>query len=364
MAISRLHGGLWSILSLHVIVLACAVHSAAPSDKPAVKLGEPIEVSVDEMAAAHAVLLGDSESIAIVGTTNLRDDAYPEKSPPSGAIVNLRTKKVQRFTNGHTTGIYNVVGTADGSRIVTAGAFHEGLIRVWDFKAGKQADPIRIPPVDDTSNMLDIGRFHRSNRIAAALPDRVSIFDLAGREERLDLTADYLSNSYPNMPTVSPDDKSLACHTHYSQVLVWDIGTKKVLFAASLLPVGAERYDWSISDTAFLKSGTQLIVARGSAAPGNEEVPKDTAETKVPAEKRGLWLIDVAKQKTIPLGMGHTRRIQSMALHPSDEWIATIGDSWADKPKIAGESHGELRIWGSSVKSVLLVSQKEEHAVS
>jgi WD40 repeat protein len=329
--------------------------TAPAGEKPAIRLTNPVEVEVAirDIAVNDAALMADNESIVLVGSRGFGEDGLPQDdSPPAGAIVNLRTRAVREFTNGHKARIQSVAASSDGTRIVTGSTAADGRIRIWDVKAGKSLDPINASPLaDEKVHYFHVAPFHHRPVVAVTLKDRIGLFDLTGREERVDLTADYLGRGSPDDPAVSSDDMYLACSTFPNlQIVIWDVGAKKVLFAAALLPVGLAAQDYSkaiftVRGLCFVKSGEQLIALRSGGGP---EVPKDTPEEKIPAEKRALFLIDVPKQKTTPLGIGHQIGTLHFALHPTDEWIATVGASRPDKPvpgNLPDPAVGELRVW-------------------
>ncbi|HET6572385.1 MAG TPA: hypothetical protein VFG68_02195 [Fimbriiglobus sp.] len=310
----------------------------------AVRLDNPIEAAIDKILVAAVCLLADNESVVVVG--GKFPDPVAESimsAQPAGAIVNLRTKAVRPFTNRHRVRVNSLACSAD--RIVTVCTRRDPFVRLWDIKAGKPLEPITLPqPAEKDDSDFEVATFHRSRKVAVTLRDRISIFDPTGREERIDLTTDYLTGSIPAAPVISPDDKYLACSNTHDQVIVWDVAAKKVLYAAALLPEGEDPTKWHLGGLHFIRTGTQLIAARWGKEP---EVPRGTAEEKVPAERRGLFLIDVAKQETIPLGMGGQVDTMHFAIHPSEDWIVTAGSAYPAKP-VPGQPDatvGELRVY-------------------
>jgi WD40 repeat protein len=336
---------------LLLILSAVGSHTAPaqPAGKPSVRLGQPVEIAVDELERYGAALLADNESIVVVGRKGLDpgpgEPADPDIPPPGAAIVSLKTKAARRFTNGHISRISSVAGSADGAYIVTAGTYDlVGDLRVWDAKAGKALNPIDVSGDASKSKWFSISCLNRSPRVAVARLDKVSIIDLTRPVQRFDLTADYLSGTWPDKLAISPDDKYLACTTGSKQVVIWDLATKKVLGAPSLIPEGEDVKDWSASGLCFTKSGMQLIASREKQG---QEVPKGTPEAKVPANRWPLVMIDIPSQKITPLGMGNQCGTLHFALHPSGDWVATVGPSWSDKP-IAGDPNamtGEIRVY-------------------
>jgi WD40 repeat protein len=334
------------LASVVAVMVAPAAGVAEPKAGFQVRLDNSVEIAIPEIGVAAAAVLADNESVVVVGGKD--PDPAAESltaAAAAGAIVNLKTKAVRRFTNGHTTRIEEIAVAADGSRIVSAGSNPKDKIRVWDTKAGKALTPIDpVPGADESELDFKIATFHRSQKVAVTLKDRVRIIDPTGREEPVDLETEYLSGTFPGMLAISPDDKLLACATGSNQVIIWDVGAKKVLYVPSLLPEGENDRDWLMHGLHFLKSGTQLLAARSGKEP---DVPKGTPEEKVPAEKRGLFLIDVPKQKITPLGMGAPIYTLHFAVHPSEEWIATVGGAYPDKPvpNLPNLFVGELRVY-------------------
>jgi len=318
-------------------------------------LDNPVTVSLPGLQPNAFALLPDNETAVVVGgkprDPNDREAPYVD-SPPAGALVNLRTKEVRPFTNGHSVRIRDVACSANGSHIFTDSFGKDHFVRVWDVKAGKSLDPFPLP-VEENASYHEIVTFPGSGKVAVATGDFVTVLGPTRDDKRFDLTDESFSHDWPWELAVSSDDKLLACGTGKERGIIWDVKSRKVVYATSLLPEGADYHDWSIHQLGFLKSGTQLIVARSGKA---DEVPEGKAEEGVAAEERGLFLIDVGKKRVTPLGMGHQIRTTSFALHPSEDWIVTTGLSRPDKPgqKDAPKRVSELRIYRFSTRSLVL----------
>jgi WD40 repeat protein len=330
--------------------------AAAAPLPPGARLLNPAEVTVKDLRLYHAALLADNDSVAVVGTTDLRELADPETAPPGGAIVNLKTKSVRRFTNGHRAGIWRVACTGDGSRLVTGSSAKDKILGVWDVQAGKPLDPVDLSAFD-VSGTLAVACGGRGRQVAVELGDRVAVFDLARPGARVDLTAEFFSgNNGPGDPALSPDGRYAACTTTRKEVVVWDVAARRVVCAPALLPEGVDRSNCQLHPLCFTKSGRGLIVCRQTG--GREEVPKGKAEKEVPAERRALQLIDPANGRITPLGMGHELGTRSFALHPSEEWVATVGQS---RPKREGEGGvEELRVYHYPSRTLALRLQFDD----
>jgi WD40 repeat protein len=331
---------------LALVAAVAAVGIAETAGEFRVRLDNRVEIMIPEIEVAAAAVLADNDSVVVAGGKD--PDPAAESltaAAAAGAIVNLKTKVIRRFTNGHTTRIERIAVATDISRIVSASTNPKDGVRLWDVKTDKALTPINpAPGADEPPLGHKVALFHRSLKVAVPLDDRVRIIDPTGREEPADLETEYLSGTWPHDLTISPDDKVLACATGSLQISIWDVGARKVIYVPSLLPEGENARDWSIWGLCFTKSGTQLIAARSGKEP---DVPKGTPEEKVPAEKRGLFLIDVPKQKTTPLGIGAQIHTLHFALHPSEEWIATVGGAYPDKPvpNLPDAFVGELRVY-------------------
>jgi hypothetical protein len=306
-------------------------------------------VEVDAVA-----LLPDNESVVVVGGKPRgagEDDRATEDAPPAGAILNLKTKAVRPFTNGHIARIKSVAVSADGSRIFTVCSDKDPFVRVWNVKAGKSLDPIPLPSEEDKIGTYEVVCFSRGRKLYVNLQWCEVILDLQ--------QPDRVEQWYPHPEihehlTISPDGQRQAYTTLYGQVVIRNLSNreeKPSIF--HLVPLGGDYQDWVLSDLTFMRDGTRLIVARWHLGDVSE-VPRRTAEEKVSAEPCGLFLIDLVKKQVTPLGMGHQARTLGFALHPSEEWIMTLGDSRPDRTDgiKPSEPVREIRIYHFPTRSL------------
>jgi hypothetical protein len=138
-----------TLVQLYVLAMVTLIGTrAAFTQEPArVRLVNPVKVTVEGVEVDAVALLPDNESVVVVGGKPRgagEDDRATKDAPPAGAILNLKTKAVRPFTNGHIARIKSVAVSADGSRIFTVCSDKDPFVRVWNVKAGKSLDP--IPP--------------------------------------------------------------------------------------------------------------------------------------------------------------------------------------------------------------------------
>ena len=335
--------------------VALVVTSAAPAaDPPRVRLGKPVEVVVAGVDVDAVAALADNESVVLVGGKPrgpADGELATEDAPPAGAIVNLKTQTVRLFTNEHTARIKGVAAAADGLRIFTVCSDKDPFVRVWGVEAGKPVGPLPLPQLENYYSTHEVACVPGSRKIAVGFRDRVAFIDPDGRERQQDLTAEEFTDDTPRQLSFSPDGDFLACCNFRKKVVVWDIRIGKVVCSVSLLPDGEDHRDWSFTNLAFTRDGTRLIASRSGNA---DEVPNGTAEDKVAPERRGLFVIDIKKQQIAPLSMGHQIHTFAFALHPSGDWIATVGPSRPDglARKDATEQVGELRVYHLPTRSL------------
>lgn len=318
------------------------------------RLVNPIDIALPEVVINDLALLSDNESLVVVGGKprgTKEEEMDFDNYPAAGGIVNLRTKSVVPFTNGHSTRILSVARSADGLRVYTTNTKDDPVVRIWDVKAAKSITPVPVPKDDDDPvRTFDIAAFHRDQRLAITLNWWVTLVDPIGGVDKEDLKAgNALFDGSPRKLAISADDKYLACSTYRSEVVVWDVKTRKVLYNPNLVPLGAKGRESSIHTLGFTRDGKRLLVARSVRT---DEVPKGTPEEMVQADKRGMYMVDFENKEVIPLGMGHQCRTLSFALHPTQDWIVTVGGSRPDKGKLL--MTGELRVYQLSTRTLAL----------
>jgi hypothetical protein len=330
---------------LAFILLATAGEAAPPpaSDKPGARLENAVEIPLKDVYPKAVCLLADNQSVVVVGAVPpAMEDGDPDKEPAAGG----KTKVIRSFTNGHARAIQSAAVAADGSFIVTGATAADPAIRRWNVKANKALDPIDLSTsVEGDWLSFDVATFPKSNKVAVTLNKSIGIFDPAARDSHDELTADELKRGFPCRPTVSPDGKYLACATSKKYVLVWEVASKTVLCAIDVLPKGRDDYvNWHIDGLAFTRSGKELILCRGGY---EQDRPKGVPDEKVPAERRGFFRIDPAAKTMTPIEIGSRYGTLHFALHPSDDWIATVGPAASTDPvpDDPDPTVGELRIY-------------------
>lgn len=319
----------------------------APAQVPTrVRLMNPVEITINNVHVDALAILPDNETVVVVGGKPpgpAEKNFVTEDADPAGVIVNLRTKVVRSFTNGHTARIKSVAVAGDGSRIFTVCSNKDPFVRVWDVKTSKPLAPIRLPQKeDDFVGTYEVASCASSRQLVVNLRWCLMVLD----PDQPDQGKRWYPYPEPECNLVlSPNGKLFAYSTIAGQVVIKDLTDLETVYAPSLLPLGGDYRDWSLYELAFSQDGTQLIAVRSRH--GDEgEVPQGTAEEKVPPQQRGLFLIDVGKKHVIPLGLGHQIYTLASAFHPSGDWIATVGTSRPDKrgQKDASDRVGELRI--------------------
>ena len=284
----------------------------------------------------------DNESIILVGgrpRLPADQDTPATELPAAGAFVNIKTRVVRNFTNGHLGRMASVAVASDGSRIFTGGFGRDSAVRVWDTKARKAAEPIHL--TDDANSVCEVATMTVGPNLAASVGDLVFLIDPndAGKKANLSLMngAVFVTVVRPRFRPIvfSPGDRYLACPTLGGGVTIWEVASSKIIYSPNLLPVGADLQNHFASDAlAFTKDGAKLVVI---APQQNGDELKPTSN-----ESGGLLLIDIAKKRVSPIGMGHPVATRSFAIHPSEKWIATVGTSRRSGKK--NEKESEVRI--------------------
>jgi hypothetical protein len=218
-------------------------------------------------------------------------------------------------------------------------------------RLANRSTPFPLPSEEDKIGTYEVVCFSRGRKLYVNLQWCEVILDLQ--------QPDRVEQWYPHPEihehlTISPDGQRQAYTTLYGQVVIRNLSNreeKPSIF--HLVPLGGDYQDWVLSDLTFMRDGTRLIVARWHLGDVSE-VPRRTAEEKVSAEPCGLFLIDLVKKQVTPLGMGHQARTLGFALHPSEEWIMTLGDSRPDRTDgiKPSEPVREIRIYHFPTRSL------------
>jgi hypothetical protein len=311
--------------ALVLAFLAALLPGKEPVRPPKVSLSSPVEILAPNVYIDCVALVPDNESLIVGGSSDLRvptTDADLESAPAGGAIVNLKTKSLESFTNGHRARILSVGALFDGSAIVSTSTKRDPNLRILELKTRKSFEPIALAKADmHWGNTVSC--YSRARKFAFIGKKSISIFDLADKEARVDIDAAWL-DGFPEEPIISHDDRYLACRTPKGTVVVWDLNEKKVAYSASLVPDGSDHMNWMVDAMAFRESGKQLVFVRD----GNDKVAPN-----VLAANRGLFAIDIAKKQLTRLEIGQLFRTPlSIAVSPGGEWLATVGHGQPDKP--------------------------------
>jgi len=298
----------------------------------------------------EAFAIINNDTIVVVGGKPLdprNSEMTVENSPPAGAIVNLGTKTVRSFTNGHKARILCIAVAADGSRVFTVSSQEDTYVRVWDTKAAKQLDSIAVSEKrrgNEIPCSHEIACFSSGRRFAVTRSRSVVVIESKKDEKMIEFTTELTS---PGHLAIDCRDNLLACSSRQNDILIWDLSTGKQICKVNPTFPNHNPQDVSIRNMVFTKDSKQLIVARmlHVGDPAGFEVPKGSDEAKVSAERRGLALINIAKQEVIPLAMGHQNHTSYFALHPSEEWLATVGWSRRDADPNSTKAIAELRVY-------------------
>src|SRR4051794_24277605 len=98
------------------LLVVPAASAPVPTPPPAIRLKPAGEVQVPDLFV-HAATVIDGATVALVGMKAGPEEADPDTLAPNGAIIDLATKAIQPFSNGHTARICGVA--AGRGRIVT-----------------------------------------------------------------------------------------------------------------------------------------------------------------------------------------------------------------------------------------------------
>jgi WD40 repeat protein len=303
---------------------------------PGIQLEAAPPLRVKDIRVQDMALLPDNETAVLVGSNavEVTDDdplAALRATDPGGALVNLRTKAVTKFLNGHTSPIHHVAVSAGGQIIATTAKGLDPKVRIWDVKRGRQLDSLDVTGSVRESQRVGLAGFRDSSRIAVALAERVSIFGDGGKE-RVDLPFDH---SLVTRLVLNKSDRYLAGLT-FSEVLVWDLTSKKVIVEKDLTPKGVDRENVDLGGIQFGHRSDTLYVSRGR----NWGTSKGD-----PPEPPGLLAIDIERKTVRALDFG--TRIEHFCIHPTDEWLATVSNADPDKPFPSGipATVGEVRVY-------------------
>lgn len=290
--------------------------SSAPLPKDLPKLGIKLAgtITIPDLAIGDAAIIDESK-VVVVGTVGEKDGVEnPDERDPNGAIIDLGKKAHRPFTNGHTARIGSV--SAVGNRIATTSNNRDPNLRVWDLKAGKSVAEIKIgQPGASISTRFGAACFHKDDRIAIAADGKVIVLDPAKPDDRTEYDYPDGEECWSNeKPVVSHDDEMIANSMGLGQIAYWNVATKKPKALNLLTERDAKEEDWLSGEVLFGRKGTVLAWRCASRS----EVPENTPEADVPAERRGVMRIDLAKGKMIPLKMGQTIHTFTCAIDPTE----------------------------------------------
>lgn len=321
-----------------LVFLPVAVLTPAPAPTNKLHLAPAGTVKVGNLFVHDAALI-DENRIVIVGRTGDTDPAKdaPSEGLPNGAIISLATKSAQPFTNQHTSQMWSVSSYAGQVVTGSTGVNAAALLRIWDLKGQESQAAAKL---DDAAATCHAKCFHKSGRIVVDATEQLVVLDPAKPQERMELACPpgvrWLS--YPL--AISPDDAWIACLGDRSQVVCFEVATKKATVVAVTPKDAVAR--WSICGLTFSPSGKLFVCRHGS---NEDEVRKGKEEKDVPAERRGIVRIDLPEGKLVPLNMGHTCGVTDYgAIDGQEKWLATVGSSRPDK-QVDEERVGELRVY-------------------
>jgi len=331
------------LVVLGVCVVGSVLAAPLPKAGPGLTVKLAGEIKLPKVFI-HAAAFLTGEKLVVVGTVPFRDDdpdVRPFALAPNGAILDLAKKTHVPFTNEHTQGMKCV--SVLGDRILTTSSVRDPYLRVWDTKANKPLDAVPLAKVGESSvPVFGVAAFHKGNRIAVTVDDRVLVFDPSKPKERVGYRLPDGENRWTNDKiSISLDDAWIAAYGGKCDTVFWNIETKKAT-VVSLTPDKIEDDDnWSSRGVCFTAKG-ELLAWRSN---GPAEVPAGKAEADVPADRRGVVKIDLLTGKVTPLKIGHTYHTFSCVADPTGTWLATGGSGVFDKPKGDETGGGELRIY-------------------
>ncbi|MDY3554650.1 WD40 repeat domain-containing protein [Gemmata sp. JC717] len=347
---------LYSIVAVGLVALAArpgAVRSAPVKERQVFLLVAGGSVQPDDLSIRDLAIV-DENTVVVVGTTfDKDDDTNPINLGPNGAIVDLTKKTSRPFTNGHKSCI--CTAAVGRGRVATISTTRDPFLRLWDLKTSKSAGAVQIdePDGDGSASGHEVGLFHKSDRVAVSVKDRVLLFDPDKPDTRTELACPE-GCGWPDHPIVSPDDARIAATATWSNLIVWDVATKKPQ-VVSLAPDQGDPKHWMSRGCVFGPNG--LLIAWRSPS-GNGDVPRAKGED-VPGDRCEVVRID--GDKVVPLGIGgNSFDVFDCALDPSGTWLAVAGCRQLDKPlKDGSTSVGELRVYHLGTKELAFREQVE-----
>jgi WD40 repeat protein len=333
---------------------------ASGDGQPEFRLTVGGEVKVADLWAWDAAL-ADDDTVVMVGSTPGPEEAALDKLGPCGAIVDLKAKRSTPFTNGHTAGI-RCVSVSNG-RVATTSSFQDPVLRIWDLKAAKTVQEITIDnPGPDSQDYYYATWFHKTDRLAVSVPDRLLVFDPARPDDRTEFKLPDGGEASLHKPAVSVDDSQIAsaglvwpngsnCPVDRSGLVCWDVATRKATYL-SLIPENApDKEHWYACDTFFHPTG-ELFAWRYCP-----EIPRKATLDEVPADRRSVVRVDLRERKVTPLGF-EPNELAHCAMDPSGKWLATVGPSRVVVPRPDSTTVlSELRVYHLPSKMMVFREQ-------
>lgn len=348
-----------SVAVLTLSSLAGIALSKPPAGGASIRIVAPQRFQVADLCVLDAAVI-DESTIILVGTRTFddEDNITTRDVKPNGAILDLTTKTFKPFTNGHTAQICSM-SVARG-RIVTVSDTQDPMLRVWDLKANKSADPIKIEVPDDEMNFKDyaVACLHGSDRVAVRVEEQISVIDLAKPEARQHYLNPLDKKAFLYGPiAVSRDDLTLACCTvNGPNLIYWDTKNRKTTIQAMSLEGTVDNIIQSTIDSIHFLSNNSLLLCRNHRT--QQEVPEGLDESKTDAVRRAIVKVRFPDGQVEPLGLGQTAATRFCAVDPTETWLATVGSSPPDKPTPAVVTQsGELRVYNLATKKLVYREQ-------
>lgn len=329
-----------------LLAVACSVpfwnparSAPVPKEVPDFRLKLAGTITIPDLHIDDAAIIDESK-VVVVGTVEEQDGDNVDKIKPNGAILDLAKKDHRPFTNDHTHRIVTV--SVSRNRIVTAGNSRDPHLRVWDLKADKSIAEIQIGfPGATQSTHFSAACFHNDDRIAVAADGKIVVLDPLKPDDRTEYEYPDEACWQNNKPAVSHDDTMIANGPSSGGIACWNVATKKSKSLNMKTEMDAKEKEWHSSEVLFGRKG--MALAWGCAVDG--EVAENGSEADVPAERRGIVRLDLAKGTLTPLKMGLAISTLACAVDPTETWLATGGSSWKDKPIQDNKKSSELRVY-------------------
>lgn len=210
---------------------------------------------------------------------------------PDARVRDVQTGKLRSRLEGHKTGIYGVDWSADGRRIVTAGA--DGVLTLWDARTGKESKSIRV----GTGPLYSVAFTPDGKKAAVAgfSGDTVSVWDLETGKQ----TAGNNERKYVVNVAMLPSGKQVVASGVGGEVWLIDVETGKRVRKMS---GGVPKYGFSVAAAPVGK----LVASAG--------------------DDKTIYVWDAATGKLFADLIGHKRNAVRLAFSGDGKRLLSAGD--------------------------------------